>query len=327
MTADEARQKQLVQLKEILIHWFSSEELEDASFDLGLDFRALGGSTKEANVRNLIMELSRRGRLTQLLEWCDQHRPEIEWGLFTHLRQTHQPAVVPERRSGNGVLLTLVGVMFSVMVIGAVAASFFFTRTTQPTPTPAQPILQVPLLETTTAQQPAVQVTPTNVIVTAIPVGNAEPSPEPTEGPAVSPTPTQPQPVETATLPSDIVNLDGPPYKLQITDTYQGNPLDKANIRSGPGLEYGVVAQLGANVEITVQAYAYNSTGIPWYLIDLGGGKFGWISGVLVVLDLVPFDSIPPAATVPPTNTPPPTATPTETPVPSPTPQPTADQA
>lgn len=327
MTAEEVRQKQLVKLKDTLIYWFSNEELEDASFDLGIDYRALGGATKEANVRILIMELSRRGRLTQLLEWCDQHRPEIEWGLFTHLRQNYQTSVVQEPRSGNGVLLTLVGVMFSVIVIGAVAASFFFTRTTQPTPTAAPPILQVPLLETTTIQQPVVQATATNLIVTAIPVGNIEPSQEPTQEPAVSPTPTRPQPVETSTLPSDIVIQDGPPFKLKITDTYRDEPLDKANVRSGPGLGFSVVAQLGANLEITVLAYAYNSAGIPWYLIELGDGRFGWISGVLVELDSVPFERIPPAATVPPTNTPVPTATPTQTPVPSPTPQPTADQA
>ncbi|MEM8857684.1 MAG: hypothetical protein AAGD96_05155 [Chloroflexota bacterium] len=323
ITAEEQRQRQLVQLKEILIHWFSPEELEDASFDLGLDFNALGSSTKEGKVRNLLMELSRRGRLPQLIEWCDQKRPEIEWGMFALLGQSNRPTTVSERRSGNGLLLTLLGVLFSVIVVGAVAASYFLTRTTQPTPTPAPPIVQVPVRETTTVQQP----TPTNVVVTAFPVGNVEPTSSPTNEPTASPSPTQPVVVETATFQATQEIPTGPPFNAKISDTYQGGRLDEANIRSGPDLNYDVVTRRGPNTEIVILAYAYNSNGVPWFLIDLGNNQFGWISGVLVVLDPVPFESVPPAVTVPPTPTPLPTATPTQTPIPSPTPQPTADQA
>lgn len=326
MSAEDFRQQQLIQLKEILTNWFSRDELEDLSFDLGVDYSALGGLSKEGNVRHLIMELSRRGRLPKLIERCDLKKPEIEWGIFSYLYQedyNQAPlAAEPPRQNNNRLLLTLVGILALVILTAAGAATYFLTRTVNPTPTAQPAIIQLPIQNTPAAQPISVQPTPTNIVITAIPSVDSETADETIE-PTALPTQTQISIVETATLPSDVASQTQAPFTVKITDTYQDAPLQEANIRSGPGLEYGVVARLNANTEIIVWAYAYNSTGIPWYLIEIGDGNFGWISGVLVEIDPIPFENFPVAATVPPTRTPIPTATPTETPIPTSTPLPT----
>jgi len=326
MPAEDFRQQQLIQLKEVLTQWFSRDELEDLSFDLGVDYSALGGLSKEGNVRNLIMELSRRGRLPNLIERCDLKKPEIEWDIFSYLYQEphpYQPREIapigtppPPSQNNSRVLLTLLGVLALVILTSAGAATYFLTRTVNPTPTSQPAVIQLPIQNTPLALPVAIRQTPTNVVMTAIPSVDSK-TENATTAPTILPTQTQLNIVETATLPSDASSQTQPPFTVKITDTYQDAPLQEANIRSGPGLEYGVVARLNANTEITAWAYAYNSTGIPWYLIDIGDGNFGWISGVLVEIDPIPFENFPVAVTVPPTRTPVPSATPTETPIPT----------
>ena len=320
MSAEDYRQQQLIKLKEILTQWFSRDELEDLSFDMGVDYGALGGLSKEGNVRNLIMELSRRGRLPKFIERCDLKKPEIEWGIFSYLYQENYNEVPlpiePPAENNNRLLLTLVGILALVILTAAGAATYFLTRTVNPTPTAQPAIIQLPVQNTPPAQPVSIQPTATNVVITAIPSVDSENEPTVTINPA-SPTPTEILIVETATLFSDGEIQTEPPFTVKITDTYQGDPLQEANIRSGPGLEYGIVAKRGPNIEITVWAYANNSGGLPWFLIDIGDGQRGWISSVLVEIDPIPFENFPIAATVPPTRTPVPSATPTETPLPT----------
>jgi hypothetical protein len=304
MPDEDIRQQQLIRIKETLTNWFSLDELEDLSFDLGVDYSALGGSSKEGNVRNLIMELSRRGRLPQLIEACNERKPEIEWGVFTHLYQGHLPQnnsqSNPQASSNNNNkrLMFILLIVLAVIIVctGAGAAVFFLTRTLGPS-TPSAPIIEIPAQGTPSAETDGSQSAATSEVISTVP-----------------------NVVETATLFSNIALQTVPPFTVKITDRYQGNPLDEANIRGGPGLEYEVVTRRGPNVEIKVWAYAYNSAGIPWYLIEIGEGKFGWISGVLVDIGPISLESIPVAATVPATYTLTPTATPTETPIPTLTP-------
>lgn len=323
MSAEEYRQQQLIKLKEVLTQWFSRDELEDLSFDMGVDYAALGGLSKEGNVRNLIMELSRRGRLPKLIERCDLKKPEIEWGIFSYLYQeTHENMASaieppPPAETSNRLLLILVGILALVILTAAGAATYFLTRTVNPTPTAQPAVIQLPVQNTPPAQPVALQPTATNVVITTIPSVDSETEPTATIDPA-SPTPTEILIVETATLFSDAANQTEPPFSVKITDTYQGDPLQEANIRSGPGLEYNIVAKRGPNTEITVWAFANNSGGLPWFLIDIGNGQRGWISSVLVEIDPIPLENFPIAVTVPPTRTTVPSATPTQTPIPSP---------
>ncbi len=321
MTAEELKQQQLILLKEILTTWFNQDELEDLSFDLGVDYGALGGQTKESNVRHLLMMMSRRGRLTQLLDFCDIKKPEIDWDIFTHLGtndpvvRANVPVAPPAAPRNLGLYLGLFGALLVVLVVGGIGANFFLSRTAPPVLTPAPAVLDIPTRSVAELQE---QITleptlvPTNVIITAIPADNAgakedrrdlengdgdAQQTEITDNSGVAPTATP--------IPGDL------PIRVDITDTYQGERLKTANVRSGPGVEFDIVAQFGPNTKVNVWAFAYNSTGTPWYLIDIGDDQLGWISGVLLELDNVEFDEIPPAATSPaqtPESTPEPTA-------------------
>lgn len=319
MTAEQLKQQQLILLKEILTTWFNRDELEDLSFDLGVDYNALGGQTKESNVRHLLMMMSRRGRLTQLLEFCDSKKPEIEWDIFTHLRssipaaESKQAATLRTPRN-IGMYFALFGVFTLVLVAGGVGASFFLSRTAPPVLTPAPVVFDIPTRSVAELQdRPTLEPTlvPTNVIITAVPADNAgakedrrdlddggeAQQTEITDNTGLVPTPTP--------IAGDL------PIELDITDTYQGERLKTANVRSGPGVEFDIVAQLGPNTKVSVWAFAYNSTGTPWYLIEISDEGLGWISGVLLELGGVELDQIPPAATSPaetPESTPEPTA-------------------
>ncbi len=306
MTGKELKQQQLIQLKEILITWFTQDELEDISFDLGIDYNALRGSTKESNIRNLLMMLSRRGRLDGLIENCDKRRPEIEWGIFTHLNvKDDEPSVTHAReayQSDNApffqryrFLLSLVGMLLIVIVVGASAAAFYLTRTS--TPVSAEPglVIQVPARETP-AREPAVVVlsspspTPTNIVQTAIPSGNVDGRNENNDGEEQPIRDESVEPTATTDLAQE-PSLEEP-ILAKVTDTYQDVPLKEANIRSGPGVEYPVLAQRSANASIEVWGYATNSYGTPWYKISLGEG-FGWISSVLVELNQADIEQLP----------------------------------
>ena len=85
-----------------------------------------------------------------------------------------------------------------------------------------------------------------------------------------------------------------------------------ANVRSGDGVIYDVIAGLRAGQ--TARVVGISSTGSGWYLIDLPDGRRGWISPTVVILSGdargLPFVAPPP----PPTPTPiPVTPTPTTT--------------
>ncbi len=305
MTGQELRQQQLIQLKQILITWFSQDELEDLSFDLGIDYIALGGRTKESSVRNLLMMLSRRGRLDALIEHCDTRRPEIEWGIFTHLNvEGPEPAVTHARQAYQEApppffqryrfLLSLVGMLLVVIVVGASAAAFYLTRTSQPVSAEPSLVIQVPVRETP-SREPAVVVlsspspTPTNVVVTAVPSGNIDGR----NNDEAENQPIRDENVEPTTVAEESVapQLEDP-ILAKITDTYQDVPLKEANIRSGPGVDFQVLAQRSANADIEIWSYANNSYGTPWFKISLTDG-YGWVSSVLVELDPAVFETLP----------------------------------
>jgi len=91
---------------------------------------------------------------------------------------------------------------------------------------------------------------------------------------------------------------------------------EAANVRSGPGTEYGRIARLSHGDRATVIAYAYSGSGEKWFLIALADGRRGWISASLVRENSA-VAQVGRAATVPPTPVPPTkTPTPTLTPLP-----------
>ncbi|MEL6260089.1 MAG: serine/threonine protein kinase [Cyanobacteria bacterium J06626_6] len=108
------------------------------------------------------------------------------------------------------------------------------------------------------------------------------------------------------------------------------------NIRSGAGLEHGVVASVGSGDRIQVIHRGRDADGYPWYQVTIPTGKTGWIAGQLIQIDgdatpaaKQPTQLSEPAPTSPPTPTPP-TATTTAKPAldqasaPAPAPSPTS---
>lgn len=69
----------LSRLRQLLSDYFSESELQTLVFDLGLDYEMLPGPTKGDKARELITQLRRRGRLTELVEAGRQLRPNLEW--------------------------------------------------------------------------------------------------------------------------------------------------------------------------------------------------------------------------------------------------------
>jgi hypothetical protein len=69
----------LSQLRQLLSVHFNESELQNLTFDLGLDYEMLAGPTKGDKARELLMHLWRSGRLPELVELCREMRPKVAW--------------------------------------------------------------------------------------------------------------------------------------------------------------------------------------------------------------------------------------------------------
>ena len=69
------------ELRQKLIEHFNDSELHDLSFDLGIDYESVAGSTRDAKARELISYLQRRNRLHELISLCRARRPSVSWGI------------------------------------------------------------------------------------------------------------------------------------------------------------------------------------------------------------------------------------------------------
>jgi len=67
---------------------FDISELRTLCFKLGIDYDNLSGSNKLDKCRELITFLQRRGRLSELVEYCLLQRPNVAWRELTDLSQT-----------------------------------------------------------------------------------------------------------------------------------------------------------------------------------------------------------------------------------------------
>ena len=105
-----------------------------------------------------------------------------------------------------------------------------------------------------------------------------------------------------------------------------------ADLRTGPGIEYPLAAQLGANIPLAVTGRSADGA---WFeLCCMRGGTTLWAPGIqvrvvndvsqlaVVTVEPAPPPTLTPTPTIAPTPTFTPTLTPTLTPIPSPTPPP-----
>lgn len=81
----------LGKLREILQAHYSYSELLQLSFDLGIDFDALGGEDKSSKARELIIFAERRGLLDLLVKEIRRTRPGLNLSLASN-RRTTDPA-------------------------------------------------------------------------------------------------------------------------------------------------------------------------------------------------------------------------------------------
>ena len=77
---------QLSQLRQQISQHFDEEELRELAFDLGLDYDDLGSRGKRAKARELVAQMERQGRLSDL-------RAAVKFGRFGS-----RPAVARTRR-------------------------------------------------------------------------------------------------------------------------------------------------------------------------------------------------------------------------------------
>ena len=90
---------------------------------------------------------------------------------------------------------------------------------------------------------------------------------------------------ESTTASSTTATTTTAPTSSVSQNSTQGTVIaEYANIRSGPGAGYDLVQKVYSGEKYSVLGQADASNGITWYLIDLGGGKTGYICGAFISL-------------------------------------------
>lgn len=71
-------------LRQLVLQYFNTSELQDICFQLDVDFEELEGSGKSNKARELITHMRRRNRLPDLVEVGKQLRPQLEWPIISN---------------------------------------------------------------------------------------------------------------------------------------------------------------------------------------------------------------------------------------------------
>ncbi|MCB9421435.1 MAG: hypothetical protein H6667_16650 [Ardenticatenaceae bacterium] len=74
-----AQRRYLTRLRKQLADHFSDEELHALCFDLGIDYANLPGDSKFIKALELVADLNRKNRLTELVEAASDMRPGLSW--------------------------------------------------------------------------------------------------------------------------------------------------------------------------------------------------------------------------------------------------------
>ena len=70
-------------LRNLLIKYFNSSDLDNLCFDLNIEYESIAGNTKEDKARELITHCFRHGILDTLVNRCRELRPHVDWNEFT----------------------------------------------------------------------------------------------------------------------------------------------------------------------------------------------------------------------------------------------------
>lgn len=150
------------------------------------------------------------------------------------------------------------------------------TRTPSPTRTPNLRATQTRVAQIQQTNEAQQDLFATQTATNRPPTRTPRPTATPTRRPSSTPRPTS------------------TPEPITITVS-----VASANIRSGPGTNYSLVATAVRNAPLTVIAQN-GVAGDRWYLVVYGSNQRGWISDQVVSLG-VSVNQIPTAATIPPT--------------------------
>ena len=71
--------ERLIQIRELIHHYFNLEEFRTLCTDLGISYDDLGGEGLHARMRELVALCERTGRVEHLLALCRQRRPHAHW--------------------------------------------------------------------------------------------------------------------------------------------------------------------------------------------------------------------------------------------------------
>jgi len=74
-----SKESKRAELRRLLGHCFSLEEIKTLVFDLGIDFEELEGETKTSKIRSLILIMERQHKLEALIAAAARARPDIVW--------------------------------------------------------------------------------------------------------------------------------------------------------------------------------------------------------------------------------------------------------
>lgn len=69
----------LRELRRLLVNYFDMDELVTMCADLGVDFEDIKGDSKTGKTRELVTYLVHRGRLEEMIAWCERERPNLKW--------------------------------------------------------------------------------------------------------------------------------------------------------------------------------------------------------------------------------------------------------
>lgn len=76
------RSEKLTNLRNVISKHFSTNDLKDLCFKLNIDPELLPASTKESQIRELVLLTYRNDSLSSLLNYCQQERPQIDWSNY-----------------------------------------------------------------------------------------------------------------------------------------------------------------------------------------------------------------------------------------------------
>lgn len=76
---EDQQERNLSQLHQKLIRYFSHDELRTICFNLGMDYEDVAGESRNHTARELLRYLERRGLIPKLIDLCRESRPGVTW--------------------------------------------------------------------------------------------------------------------------------------------------------------------------------------------------------------------------------------------------------